>query len=523
MGRRLPSAVALSASIAALVVAVVFGTHAAGGSDSSCYLNAAALLARGAVALDEPLARAAPWPNPALTFTPAGFTSSPVDPASLVPICPPGLPLVLAAFRALRISEFLAVPLLAALAVWLTFAIGRRVDRPLTGALAAALTLCSPTFLYQAVQPMSDVPATAWWLLAIACATVRENGSTRPARAGLAASMAILTRPNLLPLAAIIAVHLFARASGDRRRQAARFIAGLIPGVLLLAALQRGMYGSLFATGYGNAAGLLSVGHVLPNLRRYAEWLLSVHTPFLVLAPAAPFLMRRRAEGWLLVTFSAATVGCYLPYLVFDAWWYTRFLLPAIPLLAVLSVAALLGGLDRLAAVPSPVRLGVGSASVVIVMALWLTIAFERHAFDLAELEQHYRRAGAAVASQVPPPAAIVTARDSGSVLFHFGRPTLSWDALPPDALDPALAFVRDRGYPPYLLLETDEEPAFRERFGRTSAIGRLDWPPRVQAGRDIRIYDPRDRARFLEDGQVRTVFLEDPRPQRRTWRRWFR
>ncbi len=175
------------------LIGVVLGTYVAGGSDSSCYLNAARSLARGTVGLEQPLARDAPWPHAERTFTPAGFSPSPIDPAFLVPICSPGLPLLMAVFRVLHVTEFLVVPLLGALAVWLTYVLGRAIHGPMTGAAAAVLLVCSPTFLYQLVQPMSDVPAMAWWLLVVACTIERDDGSSRPGLAGLAASMALLT------------------------------------------------------------------------------------------------------------------------------------------------------------------------------------------------------------------------------------------------------------------------------------------------------------------------------------------
>jgi len=145
-------------------------------------------------------------------------------------------------------------------------------------------------------------------------------------------------------------------------------------------------------------------------------------------------------------------------------------------------------------------------------MAVWLTIARDDHAVDLASLERHYDRAGKAAADYVGDPSAIVTVKDSGSVLYYTGRPTVSWDTLDPADLDRALAFVGEQGYPPYLLFEIDEEETFRERFGRVSVIGRLDWPPKVQVGRSIRIYDPLDRERFLADGRVRTEYVQDAR-----------
>ena len=524
MGGRIPSALAAVAAIAALATGIVLGTHVAGGSDSSCYLNAARLLSRGRVALDPPLARTASWKNAARTFTPSGFTSSPVDAFRLVPICSPGLPLTMAAFRTAHVTEMLVVPLLGALCVWLTYIVGRRVDRPLTGAAAAILLLCSPTFLYQLVQPMSDVPAAAWWMLTIAWALEREDGSSRPDLAGLAASMALVTRPNLLPLAGVVAIYLLVSRGRSGLSSAMRFALGLVPGALLLAVLQRAMYGSPLATGYGDASTLMAAANVLPNLRRYVGWLLAAHTPFLLLALAAPMVMRHQRHAWLCLAFAATTLACYLPYVVFDAWWYTRFLLPAIPLLVILSAAGLVFLVERIVATGRfaalvPITVGF----TVLLMGLWLSIARSRHAFELSEWEQHYYRAGMAVAAHVTGPSAIMTVRNSGSVQYYAGQPTVSWDSIEPAALDETLVFARDHGYPAYLLLEGDEEPVFRERFRAASVIGNLDWPPRVQVGRTIRLYDPLDRARFLADGQVRTEYVPDAPVPSRDWRRWFR
>jgi hypothetical protein len=209
---------------------------------------------------------------------------------------------------------------------------------------------------------------------------------------------------------------------------------------------------------------------------------------------------------------------------VFDHWWYTRFLLPAIPLLVILSVAVLVFLVERVAAAgrfAAGVPIIVGCT--VLLMGLWVSIAGARHAFDLSEWEQHFYRAGMAVAAHVAGPAAIVTVRNSGSVQYYAEQPTVSWDTIEPGALDETLAFMRDHGHAPSLLLERDEEPSFRERFHATSVIGNLDWPPRVQVGRTIRIYDPIDRARFLAGGQVRTEYVRDAPAPSRDWRRWFR
>jgi len=48
------------------------------------------------------------------------------------------------------------------------------------------------------------------------------------------------------------------------------------------------------------------------------------------------------------------------------------------------------------------------------------------------------------------------------------------------------------------LLFERREEPQFRDRFRADSPLGALDWPPRLDLNRQVRVYDPADRARFL-------------------------
>src|SRR5205807_2825761 len=129
-----------------------------------------------------------------------------------VPTYPAGLPLVMGAFQ--RVAGpgavFYVVPLLGALAVWMTARLGAIVDRPLTGALAAMLLASSPTFVRQVIQPVSDVPAAAWWTLCLALAG--RTTAVAALVAGAAAAFAILTRPNLVALVAIVASFYAVRA-----------------------------------------------------------------------------------------------------------------------------------------------------------------------------------------------------------------------------------------------------------------------------------------------------------------------
>ncbi len=103
------------------------------------------------------------------------------------------------------------------------------------------------------------------------------------------------------------------------------FAAGVLPFVILVAMLQDAMYGGPLRSGYGDLAFLFKLEHVWPNLQRYPVWLLQTETPVVLLAFVAPWLtsdaLTRRRALWLLA-FVLAVFACYIPYEVFDAWWY---------------------------------------------------------------------------------------------------------------------------------------------------------------------------------------------------------
>src|SRR5688572_32429228 len=88
------------------------------------------------------------------------------------------------------------------------------------------------------------------------------------------------------------------------------------------------------------------------------------------------------------------------------------------------------------------------------------------------------------------------------------------WDSLDPAWLDRAITWLRSQGRQPYLVFERREEPEFRARFRAQSDAGALDWPPRFDLGRQVRIYDPADRARYLAGESYPTENV--PSPSRR-------
>ena len=127
-----------------------------------------AMLKGGELGRDEPLAPVADWPNAGPTIVAAWLEMS-ADPGRQVPTYPIGLPLLMAAVRMARRRRGCvrwSPPLVAR-----SSRSGRRrcsrdrIGGPAAAIVAAVWLATSPVALIEAMQPMSDVPATAAWLV----------------------------------------------------------------------------------------------------------------------------------------------------------------------------------------------------------------------------------------------------------------------------------------------------------------------------------------------------------------------
>ena len=481
---RRPARIAALASACVVVFALAWTSRASGGSDSSCYVLQAEAFAHGHATLANPVAASLPGvPNE--VFAPTGFHAS-REYGAAVPICAPGLAMLMAAAYLIHPSAvFLVVPVCAALLVWLTFVYGRRLDGDVTGACAAVLVACSPIFLYQAVQPMSDVPAAAAWLAAVVL--VSRGDRAGAIGGGMYAAFAILIRPNLALLVIPLLflknrpVPFSEKGTGpfsDGKRGQVGFLVAAAPGVAVLLALNVVRYGGVFASGYGDAGTLFSADRVAQNLARYPAWIVETKTPFVLLAFAAPWALRRDAARARLASVSLASIALllatYLAYTVFDDWWYIRFLLPALPLVLAMSVAVLRALMARVSAQAAAFTL----AAITTALSVWyVDVARDRHVTDLQALEARFARAGEYAKRNLPANAVVLAVQQSGSIRFHGRHDTVTWDAIPPDALDALLARLYAHGRTPYIALEDVEEQHFRQRFAGQRAAA-LDARP---------------------------------------------
>jgi len=446
---------------------------ACGGLDSAGYLGAARFLLAGRLTEFQPIARLLPFAGATAAAAPLGFVAA-AQPFYIAPEFPLGLPLVMAAFRILfgPSGPFYVAPVLGAATVALASATVRRSAGSTVALLAAVLVATNPIFLDMALQPMSDVPA-AFWLVLAAFALWRPAPSG--VAAGLAAGMAVLTRPPLL----LACVALAATTRWRTRGQPILFAAitlGFVAGLLLL---QWHLYGSPLASGHGSAGQLFTLAALRENVVHHAKWLVVVHTPLILVAFASAFFGDRR----LAVGAGAVFLATAAPYLVyatrFDDWEILRFLLPGLVFVfmaCACGVAVLVrGGAER-------VRTQLAVACVALVVAAAsLGFLARHHVFDLWRQESKYPLVGDWFAKNTPANAVAIAALHSGSLRYYSGRATLRMEGVPEGKLLETVDALQKAGYEPYLVLEQpDEIEAYQRRF-HPDAIGSLKLYPRAE------------------------------------------
>ena len=447
--------------LGAFTTAIAFRVSAfeAFGADAYGYVSQAHLWTAGNLIQHEPLSIRAPWSEPEWTFSPLGYRPG-LQPGTIVPTYPPGLPLLMAGLLVLfgRDGPFFVVPLLGGLTIVAAFLLGRRVAGEVCGLATAALLLTSPVFLFQLKEPMSDVPVTAWWLLAILLTSRSTPGLIFSG--GLATSAAIVTRPNLVPLAAVLGMFVLLYSAKELRSRilnACLFSAAVAPGCIAVAVVNAKLYGSPFSSGYGGMSALFSIDYLWTNLSRYSRWLLDMETPFILLAPVGWFLLRRREGSHDDARFRQGE-GCQacssrlrwlctdvMPlYAPFDNWTFLRFLLPAISLLLLLCALTVCDLGERLHSF---------LARFLFVACFVVFLAWRFDMTGLKPLAPHDRRSaviGEYVQDHLPPNAIVFSIFHSGSIRYYSGRPTLRWDLLPADWLDRSVVFLTSIGYQPY-------------------------------------------------------------------------
>jgi 4-amino-4-deoxy-L-arabinose transferase-like glycosyltransferase len=427
----------IAAAYASLIVRNI--SFAAGGPDESGYMNEARLLRSGRVRIPiEPLRTLHIDRSYADVFNPLGFVPGPHE--TIVPSYPAGYPihlLVAAVVGGWERAPFLVSPLAAFGSILLMFAVTRALGLSQPYAIAAAMMLAVfPAFALQSLQIMSDVPATFWALLTIWLA-LRRN----PIAAGIAFGVAVWVRPTNILLAIPLAIAL--RLELPSLMRAA--IAALPFGALLLI-FNASMYGSAFTTGYGSLTENLTLHSAC--LHDQSLWLAKLLTP-LIFPGGLLVVFDRRADAWrhraLLPVWFAVFLIFYSLWPVCDAWWYTRFLLPAIPAL-ILGALIVCRGLPKIAA-----------ALVIVVVVVcardWETF----HILRIDDDQAIYPRSIAVAEKVLPRNALVVSGLLSGAFMNYSGRFTARWDRLDADRFQLLRAYAGDANLRWYAVLSEVE------------------------------------------------------------------
>jgi hypothetical protein len=503
-------ATALAVVIAAACAGTGFGfnTFAAHSTDPSGYVSTSKMLLEGSLVRVEPLVKTFDWYGGGWNFSPLGHRPG-VAKGEIVPIYPMGLPVVMALTRAAfgEFGEYAAVPLLGAALVLGCFLLGSRLHSSTAGLVAAALVATSPVQLFHVVQPMSDVPAAAWLVLALAAALGERWPSA--VAAGMCLGMAAATRPNLAPLGLAVAACAAGWPRRSWRQPQLRRVAllglGLVPVLGPLMAMNVWLYGSATSTGYGGLEQYFASANILPNVGDYVERILRGELPALWLTAAAiaMLLLRRGAKlpgypegGLRRSALVAGAVGAlmlavYLPYGVFPDWAYLRFLLPGLAVAFVLVGALTAEAAGRL---PEWVRGPALIVGMAVLCTANIVAATREQVFNLRFYESRYRTVGHYLKETLPPNPVVITFQESGSIHYYTGAPISRWDFMPHDFEDHVSAF-RQRGLHPIIVVEDWERPNLRARFPKSQLAG-LDWTPRADIGETTHVWilDPADR-----------------------------
>jgi 4-amino-4-deoxy-L-arabinose transferase-like glycosyltransferase len=368
----------------------------------------------------------------------------------MAPSYPPGLPLHMALLGILggwSEAPFLAAPIAAIAAILLIYAVARELglSRGLSAAGALMLAAC-PIFFGMAVQPMSDVPATAWVLAAIYFGLRARRREGWAVAAGAALGVAVLVSPtNALAVIPLLV------ALPPGWRAVVRAFAGGVPFAVFLLLYNNATFGSATSTGYeAILTRTMSAANVLPEIRHHGFWLGALLTPLVPLAWIAVGFDRRvpGRDRALLLAWFGAFFAFYCFYEVYDDWWAVRFLLPGIPAMI---VAALL--IARDARLPPRWKKVVGPALLAAIVAVGVIHVARFRLPSIGRGERVYRDASRGAARLVPARSLIAAMQMSGALKYYAERPSLRSDHVRPERFAEIRRRAEERGMPLYALL----------------------------------------------------------------------
>lgn len=450
-----------------------------GGADSYGYVSASHMIAQGRLIDPAPIAEWLSAPNRMAIASPLGWAPSP-DGSGIVPTYPIGVSILMALFSVFGGSSavFYVSPAAALLTLFLVYRLARKWFDAETGLFAAAIVAWNPVFIAYAKQPMSDMAASMWIMLALVLAMRISNRSAFAA--GLAAGAVVITRPALLIGAAMIPVAAYRGDEGQRLRRMLMAGAGLAVGVLIQTAIQQQLFGSPLVTGYGASGTLFSLGYLTTNLKIFfVRYGLAVVGPLWITGLIIGFFSAKPEPRSRPALLFCAVLLPYLFYLPFDHWETLRFLLPGLVPLTIVAADGLMH-IARVTRQPSITAVMV-AAILSIIVGRSESLLRHESAWDIASLEARYPLAGEWINVNTPPDSVVLANQHSGSLRWYGKRQTLRWDFIEPQQLKMTVAELQAHGATVYVALEGDEVQMFNQRFAGVMDQFQVDHVGRVR------------------------------------------
>jgi hypothetical protein len=404
----------------------------------------------------------------------------------MTPFYPLGFPAHLAAAALAggwETAPYLVSPIAAVLCVVLLYLLGRELGlSPSWSAGTAAVLAAWPAFIFQAIQPMSDVVATLWAAAAILFALRSRRRPAWALACGAALGLAVLVRPTNLILAVplLLALPRTSRCLG-------LLVLGGLPMAAAQAAINATCYGGLLRSGYGNIGLLdaMAVANFPDRFRYYGTWILDTFTPIVPLAALVSAADGRTPprDRAMLLSWFGVFLAFYCFYGPYESFGFLRFLLPGMPGLL---LAAALGARAGLARLP-----GRRVAATAAVLALAVVLAVERRqtrrvgVFATAEAQAAYPRSCRRAAATLPARSVVVATIASGALEYYTDLPYIRWDPIWPARWPALRAGLERRGWRFYALLFPEEEKGFAEhvpgawtKVGAVQEVGLWRLPP---------------------------------------------
>lgn len=456
----LPRLFLLTAISASIVTWFRFLLATLGGADSYGYVSASHLIASGRLIDPAPIAEWLSAANRLAVASPLGWAPAP-DGSGIVPTFPIGVSSLMALLTLIGgpSAVFFVSPIAALITLALVYRLARDWSDPETALFATAMVAWNPVLITYAKQPMSDMAATTWTMLALVLAV----GSSRFSAlgSGLAAGAVVITRPALLVAAAIIP--LAAHRGEQPRVRLAISGAALALGVLLQMTIQSHLFGSPFASGYGTAGSVFSTAHLGTNASIFLRHGWEIVGPLWLPGLIIGLFAARPEPRWKPAAIFGGVVLPYLFWLPFDHWETLRFLLPGLVPLTVLAA----DGLMHIARMKRRPALAAAIVIAFMTIIVWQSERLLRASsvWDIAAIEARYPLAGEWINVNTPSNSVVMANQHSGSLRWYGKRQTVRWDFVDPGQLATTVRELQSHGATVYVALEGDEVAMFDQRF----------------------------------------------------------